>query len=196
MRRGVLKGRRRSNASRFTPSCRVLQLSLHDPRPSSCPVSRVLRSCISLRITRVIPVSTIDDCSPTVRTCYSLQLVCGAVRRFKEIALLFGDMHGLVFRRSIHYWQDQPGSLTTGLIKRLPTVRPSSLITLAWYGLLRHRHIAFRRSRTSVRSKQSFTRLTSSGWLSEEKRLSPIIYRIESILDRVVSSHAYSTATP
>lgn len=22
---------------------------------------------------------------------------------------LFGDMHGLVFRRSIHYWQDQPG---------------------------------------------------------------------------------------
>lgn len=27
----------------------------------------------------------------------------------ERIALLFGGMHGLVFRRSIHYWQDQPG---------------------------------------------------------------------------------------
>lgn len=28
----------------------------------------------------------------------------------ERLALLFGDMHGLVFRRSIHYWQDQPGT--------------------------------------------------------------------------------------
>ena len=36
--------------------------------------------------------------------------MCGAVRRFRENCFfLFGGMHGLVFRRSIHYWQDQPG---------------------------------------------------------------------------------------
>ncbi len=107
------------------------------------PVDRVLRSCISLRITRVIPVSAANDCSLTARTCYSLQLVCGAVRRFKEIALLFEGMHGLVFRRSIHYWQDQPGSLTTELIERIP-LYTIELIRLDGFGLLHRFHGAFR----------------------------------------------------
>ena len=81
---------------------------LHAPRPSSCPVRQGVRSCISLRITRVIHIAH-QALRPDKRACYSLQLFCGAVRRFREKALLFGGMHGLVFRRSIHYWQDQPG---------------------------------------------------------------------------------------
>jgi hypothetical protein len=69
-------------------------------------------SSISLRITRVILVAR--TLAPkgveTGLACFGLQLVCGAVRRFRENCfLLFEDMHGLVFRKSIHYWQDQPG---------------------------------------------------------------------------------------
>jgi hypothetical protein len=74
------------------------------------PVDQGLRSCISLRITRVIPIAPASLRWPELAH-YSLQLVCGAVRRFREKALLFEGMHGLVFRRSIHYWQDQPGTL-------------------------------------------------------------------------------------
>ena len=66
--------------------------------------------CISLRITRVIHIAA-PELPPIRRSCSSLQLVCGAVRRFRENCFhLFEDMHGLVFRRSIHYWQDQPGN--------------------------------------------------------------------------------------
>ena len=83
----------------------------HVPQPSTKAVSQVLRSCISLRITRVIHIAKHPPVKAGTRlACYSLQLVCGAVRRFRENCfLLFEGMHGLVFRRSIHYWQDQPG---------------------------------------------------------------------------------------
>jgi hypothetical protein len=101
----------------------ILALDSHVPRPSSCPVDQGLRSRISLRITRVIrialarPVKTEPELA-----CYGLQLVCGAVRRFRENCfLLFEGMHGLVFRRSIHYWQDQPGNPT----RLAPVPRPS-----------------------------------------------------------------------
>lgn len=91
----------------------------HVPQPSSCPVDRGLRSCISLRITRVILITPAPALRPTPGlACYSLQLVCGAVRRFREKALLFEGMHGLVFRRSIHYWQDQPGKLGYSATRR------------------------------------------------------------------------------
>lgn len=45
----------------------------------------------------------------------------------ERIALLFGGMHGLVFRRSIHYWQDQPGrkaNLRGALFPRSSRVGP------------------------------------------------------------------------
>lgn len=61
--------------------------------------------------------------------CYSLQLVCGAVRRFRENCfLLFEDMHGLVFRRSIHYWQDQPGNQLS-FASPCPMVTSHALLT-------------------------------------------------------------------
>jgi hypothetical protein len=101
-----------------------LQLTEHAPPPSSYPVSKDLRSCISRRITRVIHLPAAHLAVDDRLACYSLQLVCGAVRRFRENCFfLFGGMHGLVFRRSIHYWQDQPGSQHTH-VRRFPFNRP------------------------------------------------------------------------
>ena len=78
------------------------------------PVGRGLHSSISLRITRDILIAKGDGEALRPprprRACYGLQLVCGAVRRFREKCSSNRGMHGLVFRRSIHYWQDQPGS--------------------------------------------------------------------------------------
>lgn len=50
-------------------------------------------------------------------------------------------MHGLVFRRSIHYWQDQPGSLelrvvfTRCLVVTPPPIRPTVLAEAKPVGL-------------------------------------------------------------
>lgn len=49
------------------------------------PVRQGLRSCISPRITRDILIAKVPALRPVPRrACYGLQLVCGAVRRFKE----------------------------------------------------------------------------------------------------------------
>lgn len=79
------------------------------------PVSRSARYYVHV-LASELPGLSVSTRLPTRRsgsghTRQSLQLVCGAVRRFRENCfLLFESMHGLVFRRSVHYWQDQPGN--------------------------------------------------------------------------------------
>ena len=91
-------------------------------------VEWVLRSCISLRITRVILMNR----TFYLRRRYGLLAMvynwyAEPFADSERLALLFEGMHGLVFRRSIHYWQDQPGTVETGSYEATFTGHPGRI---------------------------------------------------------------------
>lgn len=88
-----------------------LRLSHTSP---SLPVTRSARFCVHVLASELPGLSLLPEAQPCDRTKGMLAMVYNWFAEpfadSERIALLVGGMHGLVFRRSIHYWQDQPGS--------------------------------------------------------------------------------------